>query len=173
MTVPTAQAEWALGRLTARYREHRSAAGQRTTRGRHLDALHGTRDANAVVDLVAVAESFAVARWSTFASAAAGMTWAQRRKQWLAYDVDLDACSVSNELDGYIAARNAVQHNLGRLTDFQLGKYKMSNLAALAAAGIELNGDVVVLRGWNVYRCTETCQQFIRWLDVVAPQPHS
>lgn len=141
--------------------------------GRHSDAVACSRDANAVVDLVAVAESFAVARWSTVSSAAAGKTWVERRKQWLKQGADFNACPVSQELDGFIAARNAIQHNLGRLTDLQLGKYKMSILAALAAAGVERNGDAVLLRELDVCRCVQTCQQFIRWLDVAAPQPKS
>jgi hypothetical protein len=139
--------------------------------GRHNSALVATRDANAVVDLVAIAESFAVARWSTVSAAAAGKSWQDRGKQWLQHGVDLNACPTWHKLDGYIAARNAIQHNLGSLTDLQLGKHRASVLVALAAAGIERNGDAVLLRAVDVDRCAHTCQQFIRWLDVAAPLP--
>jgi hypothetical protein len=171
VTVPTAQAEWALSRLMARYREHRSTPVQQMRTGRHNRTVLVTRDANAVVDLVAIAESFAVARWSTVSAAAAGTSWPSRRKQWLEHQVNFDACPIWHELDGYIAARNAIQHNLGRLTDLQLGKYKPSVLAALAAAGIERNGDAVLPRARDVDRCAHTCQHFIEWLDIAAPLP--
>jgi hypothetical protein len=171
VTVPTVHAEWALSRLTARHREHRSAPVQQTRTGRHCSAVLVTRDANAVVDLVAIAESFAVARWSTVSAAPAGKSWQDRRRQWLQHGVDFNACPTWHELDGYIAARNAVQHNLGKLTDLQLGKLKPSVLAALAAAGIERNGDAVLLRAVDVDRCAQTCQQYIHWLDVAAPLP--
>jgi hypothetical protein len=139
--------------------------------GRHYSAVLVTRDANAVVDLVAIAESFAVARWSTVSPAAAGKTWEERRKQWLQRGVDFNACPTWNKVDGYIAARNAIQHNLGRLTNLQLGKHKVTILAALSAAGIQCNGDAVLLRATDVDRCADVCQQFIRWLDLAAPQP--
>jgi hypothetical protein len=168
VTVPTAHAEWALSRLTERHREHRSARVEPLRTGRHVGAVLAARDANAVVDLVAIAESFAVARWSNVSTAAAGKSWQDRRKQWLQHGADFNACPTWHELDGYIAARNAIQHNLGRLTDLQLSKHRQSVLAALAAASIERNGDVVLLRAADVDRCAHTCQQFIRWLDVAA-----
>jgi hypothetical protein len=169
--VPTEQADWALRRLTARTAEYLHTPPIPVASSRHAPERLTTRDANAIVDLVAVAESFCVARLNSIGIGADVNTWDKRSKAWLKRSVDFDGYPGWPLLMGFVEVRNAVQHGLGRLTDRQLGKHKTQILGWLAAAAVRLNGDGIILGPDDVARCDRTCVEFVRWLDTSAPTP--
>ncbi len=172
MTVTTAQAEWSLRRLTSRTAEYLDTAASPAVLGRHLPDRLATRDANALVSLVAVAESFCVARLASVGLTADVGTWKKREAAWLKRSVDLVKDYAGwLALMGFVEARNAIQHGLGTLTDQQLGKYKTETLAALAAAAIRLNGAALIIGTSDIARCDRICTEFVRWLDAAAPTP--
>lgn len=172
MSVPTAQAEWALRRLTSRMADYLESSHMPTPLGRHSPDRLATRDANTLVDLVAVAESFCVARLATVGITADVSTWDKRAKAWLNRSIDLvGACPGWLALMGFVEARNAIQHGLGRLTDRQLGKHTAQSLAFISAAAIRLNGDAIVIGTDDIARCARVCAAFIRCLDAAAPPP--
>jgi hypothetical protein len=172
----TEEAEWALSRLVSRHAEYRqialSGVAGPLMRGRHSAGRFRTRDANALVDFVAIAESFSIGRLIHIRSIAAGdlLTWDMRRKAWAKHaTVDLVSFHGWASLMGFVEARNAIQHGLGRLTHRQLGKYKQEVLDWLDAANLCRNGDVLLLSERDVGRCSEVCNGFIEWLDSTAP----
>jgi hypothetical protein len=172
VTVPTEQAEWALRRLTSRTADYLDLSRHAPTSGRHAAQRLVTRDANALVDLVAVAESFCVARLASVGIAADVNTWDKRAKAWLKRSVDLaQAYPGWGPLLGFVEVRNAIQHGLGRLTDRQLGKRKAQTLTYIAAATVRLNGDAIIVGPDDVARCDRNCASFVRWLDAAAPPP--
>ncbi len=172
MTVATSQAEWAHRRLSSRAAEYHGTAGSHAVLGRHLPDGLATRDANALVDMVAVAESFCVARLASVGLTADVNTWKKREKAWLNLAIDLaNGYSGWPALMGFVEARNAIQHGGGKLTDQQLSRYKVRTLGVFAAAGIRLNGDALILSTNDVVRCDGVCSGFIRWLDAAAPTP--
>lgn len=131
-----------------------------------------TREANAMVDLVAVAESFCVARLATVGFTADVNTWNKRAKAWRTHHIDLaNDCPTWSALMGFVEARNAIQHGMGRLTDRQLGKYKVQTLTFIASAAIRLNGDAIIVGEQDIARCDHVCTEFIRWLDEASPPP--
>jgi len=169
MSVPTAQAEWALRRLTVRTADYLNMTQTPATVGRHLPDRFATRDANALVDLVAAAEAFCVARLATVGITAEVTTWDKRAKAWLKQGVDLVKDYPGwHAFMGFVEVRNAIQHGLGRLTDRQLGKHKQETLRYIASAGIGLNGDAIIIGRDDVIRCDHACSTFIRWLDRAA-----
>ena len=172
MTLPTAQAEWALRRLTSRTADYLDTPGSSANLGRHLPERLATRDANALVDLVAVAESFCVARLASVGLTADVHTWHKRSVAWLKRSVDLAKdCPEWPAFMGFVEARNAIQHGLGKLTDLQLGTRKLQILRFLVAADIRLNGNEILIGPTDVARCDGVCKDFIRWLDARAPAP--
>jgi hypothetical protein len=142
--------------------------------GRHiwfpeLDLRH----ANALVDLVAVAENFSSQRLLDVhpeLDDSQISTWDKRRREWRARsNVDLTSVTPNwNKLMGFVEARNAFQHGLGRLTDMQLGRRRDSILSDLAAAGISLTGDLVRVDDKTVRECHSICDEFIVVLDNAA-----
>jgi hypothetical protein len=137
----------------------------------HSDRL-AIRDVNALVDQVAVAESFCVARLATVGVTADVNTWDKRAKAWLKAAVDLaNSYPGWPAFMGFVEARNAIQHGSGRLTDRQLGKHRTQTLAFIGAAAIRLNGDELIVGTDDVARCDRVCNEFVRWLDAAAPMP--
>jgi hypothetical protein len=175
MNVVSAEAEWALERLVARLAEFLQLARAEATapiRGRHVASHLSTHEVNALVDLVAIAESFSIDRLVRVRYVAQNglQTWVARKNAWtLKASVDLTACPCWKALMGFVEARNAWQHGLGRLTDRQLGKHKQEVLGWLDAAAVRLNGDVLLVSGDDVVRCAGVCRDFIGWLDLAAP----
>ena len=174
----TEEAEWAFSRLVSRHAEYRqierTGVASPLARGRHSAGRFRARDANAIVDFVAIAESFSIGRLVHIRSIAAGdlLRWAQRKKAWSKHvNVDLASFHDWGSLMGFVEARNAIQHGLGRLTDHQLGKYKQEVLGSLDAANLSRNGDVLLFSEQDVARCFEVCGGFIEWLDSTAPKP--
>lgn len=174
----TEEAEWAFSRLVSRHAEYRrielTGFASALTRGRHSTGRFRTRDANAIVDFVAIAESFSIGRLVHIRSIAAGdlLSWAKRKKAWAKHaNVDLARFHDWGSLMGFVEARNAIQHGLGRLTDHQLGNYKQEVFGWLDAANLCRNGDVLLLSEHDVARCSEVCSSFIDWLDSTAPTP--
>ncbi|GAB4062476.1 hypothetical protein GCM10028777_02340 [Angustibacter speluncae] len=164
-------AEAALDRLAARYAEHLHLAGSSLTdRGRHASRPEQTREANAVVDMVAVAEAFSIDRlldsWPSTPPANVG-TWKKRQKAWLDVGADLTGATSWAALMGYVEVRNALQHGLGRLTDQQMGR-RDQTLTRVAASGVDLNGDRVTVRDNDVDRCYCTCRNFVHQADKIA-----
>jgi hypothetical protein len=172
MNVPTAQAEWALRRLTSRTADYLETTRTPVVLGRHSPDRLATRDANALVDLVAVAESFCVARLATVGITADVNTWDKRAKAWRRRSIDVVGYAGWPVLMGFVEARNAIQHGLGKLTDRQLGKHKAQTLTFISAAAIRRNGDAIIIGTSDIARCDSACANFIRWLDTAAPPPN-
>ena len=141
--------------------------------GRRLRQPAQTRNGNALVDLIAVTESFVTARFLDIkpaASAEVVSTWEKRKKAWNnSVQVNLSTFDRWSALMGFVEARNALQHGLGRLTQRQLDKHREQILAQIKAASIHLNGDLLVILADDVDRCGKISADFIAWLDAAAP----
>lgn len=146
--------------------------------GRHLRLQQvGLRHANALVDLVAVAENFATKRLLELhpeVSEYQVSTWEKRRQAWKSSaDIELrDLTPNWRKLIGFVEARNAFQHGLGRLTDMQLSAARRGDvLACLAAANITLIGDTIRIGSRDVRACHGICEEFVLALDNEARTP--
>jgi len=164
-------AEAALDRLAARYDEHLRLSGNSpAAHGRHIRRTGQTREANAVVDMIAVTEAFSIDRlladWPSTAPDTIG-TWRKREKAWLNVGADLTTTPSWLPLMGYVEVRNALQHGLGRLTAQQLER-RNQTLSRVAASGVDLNGDTVTLQADDVDRCYQTCRRFVHDADSAA-----
>lgn len=169
-------AEIALRRLAARAAMHAAGPGRAVGEpGRHLPARELDSDANALVDLVAVTESYFTDRLAEAAPARnQPKSWHDRAKAWrdkAGYNIAADPRWPV--LMGFVQARNALQHGLGRLTDFQLdptllksGEVRRTQvLRDLAACGLVLNGDRVIVLARDVERCLETSRELVLIAD--------
>lgn len=161
----------ALDRLAARYAEHLRLAGPSSVGGgRHVPRPEQTRQANAVVDMIAVAEAFSIDRllagWPSTPPGSIG-TWKKREKAWRDVGVHLTAFTSWFALMGYVEVRNALQHGLGRLTDLQLG-WRDQTLSRIGASGVDLNGDRVTVTDGDVHGCYRTCRGFVLHADEAA-----
>ncbi|MGN9912644.1 hypothetical protein ACTMTJ_34420 [Phytohabitans sp. LJ34] len=173
----TSLGEAALGQLAIRladWRTLRSPMGSVHNRhGRHLRDADVVRHGNALTDLVAVVESFTVARLLNLRPAVSHdqvMRWADRVKMWRQHGgVDLSSYQHWQAFLGFVEVRNALSHGLGRLTDRQLGKFRNEVLGQIAAAGVRLDGDLVLPIPDDVSRCGEIGGDFVRFLDLAAP----
>lgn len=171
---PSDLAESLLGQLAVRAADHRRLAMLYTVTpeagGRHLSRDTQRRHANALVDLVAVAESFSTGgllRFFSPGSVGPPLTWEGRAAAWKNL-AGVDPANFGRwaELMGYVQVRNALQHGLGRLTDLQVhGKKKAQILAWIMACGIDLNGDLLTVTEADVDRCYRVSAAFIRFLD--------
>ena len=164
-------AEVALDRLAARYAEHlRLAQLSSSGGGRHVPRPEQTRQANAVVDMVAIAEAFSIDRllagWPSTPPGSTG-TWKKRENAWRDVGAHLTALTSWVALMGYVEVRNALQHGLGRLTDQQLG-WRDQTLSRIAASGVDVNGDRVTVTDADVHRCYRTCRRFVLQADDAA-----
>lgn len=166
-----------LRRLDARRSEHdqatRSAA--QTVPGRHLLALESHAE-NALVDSIAYTESFCSERLKLIATVDDKdvFNWQGREKAWRKHShLKLsDAGPDWSRLRGYIEIRNAIQHGLGRLTDFQIsGPRRQDTLDWFRATGAYLDGDQIRLTNRDATACFTTCTAFVTWLDTTAPVP--
>ncbi len=170
----TDDGEWALGRLVDRYAEFRTAAALVHSNPDGFPvAPSDTANLNALVDFVAIAESFSVSRLLALdpdLSDSATSGWKSREREWKRF-TDLSDFKDWDALMGYVATRNAIQHGQGRLTTMQLKKFKTEVVAQLDAAKIHRNGDQLVVRAVDVDRSHNTCRDFIAWLDSEAPTP--
>lgn len=161
----------ALDRLAARYAEHlRLVRPSSAASGRHVPRPEQTRQANAVVDMVAIAEAFSIDRlhasWPSTPPPSTS-TWTKREKAWRDVGADLAASTSWLALMGYVEVRNALQHGLGRLTDQQLGR-RDQTLSRIAASGVDLNGDRVTVTDGDVHGCYRTCRTFVLHADDAA-----
>ena len=164
-------ADAALDRLAARHAEHLRLSGPSPAdHGRHVPRHEQTREANGVVDMVAVAEAFSIDRllesWPTTPSASTGI-WKRREKAWRDVGADLTVKTSWLPLMGYVEVRNAIQHGLGRLTAQQLDRREQT-LSRIAASGVDLNGDRVTVTDDDVNRCYRTCHRFVHQADGAA-----
>lgn len=166
-------AEVALGRLAARAADHWRLAPYETESrrrdGRHLPLREQNEQANALVDLVAVAEAFSVDRLLVGCPDLKPERlggWHSRKKAWLTQlKVDLTTFPGWIKLMGFVDIRNALQHGLGRLTEQQLTTYRTQTLLQIAASGVNLNGDRLTVLAEDVDRCYFTCRDFVRFAD--------
>jgi len=172
----TAHAEAALAQIASRVVDHRqlmrldNAANPARRRLRQpLQARH----VNALVDLVAVAESFASGRLLELRPAVSPddvSTWQKRKSAWGKHgSVDITAYKAWSALMGFVEVRNALQHGLGRLTERQLGKHRNEILAQIRASSVHLDGDLLVVLADDVAQCGKVCAGFVQWLDAAAP----
>lgn len=143
------------------------------TPGRHLlGRVAHLQNHNALVDIVAGAESFATARLRSvrpMVTEAEIRTWESRKDAWKKHaQVSLDKCPSWQALIGFVEVRNSIQHGLGRITEFQFRR-RAQVLAAIKACGVVLDGDTVRLSSRDVQRCARDCVMFVSWLDNVAP----
>ncbi len=172
----TDDGEWALGRLVDRYAEFRTAAAlvQNNPEGL-LRPPSDTANLNALVDFVAIAESFSLSRLLAIApdlSESTTRSWKNRESEWQRIgSTDLSEFQDWDALMGFVATRNAIQHGQGRLTTLQLKRFKTEVIAQLDAAKIHCDGDQLVVRVVDVDRSQKTCRNFIAWLDSEAPTP--
>lgn len=164
-------AEAALDRLASRYAEHLRLAGSSPViSGRHAPRPEQTRQANAIVDMVAIAEAFSIDRlvagWPDTPTATTA-TWMKREKAWRKVGADLTSTKSWLALMGYVEVRNALQHGLGRLTGQQLGR-RDQTLTRIAASGVDLNGDRVTVEDRDIDLCYRTCRLFVHEADDAA-----
>lgn len=175
----TAAGEESIGWLTRRLDDFEAAStflASRPWPGRH-QAGRSERNirANALVDLVAIAENFSVHRLRGIDRTLSEdriSNWIKRKAEWKSHGVDFDSDlgTLWMAMSGYIEARNAIQHGLGELTDMQLGKKRRTDvLRGLRACGVMVDGGEVLLVGDDVRRCAESCARFILELDNRAP----
>ena len=174
----TTEGEWALGRLVDRYSEFRTAKARRQGDGEQSPTLRpDTANVNALVDFVAIAESFSVSRLLAIApniSDGALSSWDKRNREWRRVgSTELSRFTEWDALLGFVDARNAIQHGLGRLTAMQLGRFKDQVIAQLQRAQIRRDGDQLLVRAVDVDQCFKVCRDFIAWLDSQAPMPPS
>jgi hypothetical protein len=143
------------------------------TTGRHLLGRFGhLQNQNALVDIVAGAESFATTRLRILRPMVTETeirTWESRKRAWSKHaQVSLEKCPSWQALIGFVEVRNSIQHGLGRITEFQFRR-RAEVLAAIKASGVVLDGDTVRLNSGDVRRCASDCMMFVSWLDNIAP----
>lgn len=144
------------------------------TVGRHLRYdLVSWRAGNALVDMVSVAEVFTTSLLLSLNEAIGAdelSTWPKRKSGWVKHaGVKLEELDGWARLQGFIQARNAIQHGLGRLTDQQLKDGRRPDtLAQLEAASIPLMGDRVLIDEDVVSHCHRIAERFIMSLDEAA-----
>lgn len=172
---PSYLGEIALRRLAARAASHDSGHDHApgSGPGRHLPPRELGRHINALVDLVAIAELYFSDRLAEAVPALATQptTWRTRAVAWRdKAGVDLSAHPSWPAFMGFVEARNALQHGLGRLTDMQLdpkvpkkgGEPRRTQvLRQIAASGLHLNGDRVTVLGRDVERCGVVCRELL------------
>lgn len=176
MNLVTVEAEQAFERLVARLAEYRTLANAvaRRTGGRHAANQRPIHNANALVDLAAIAEAFCVRRLIVASNVGPEelATWKARQKAWKQKaNLDLATFQSWKPLMGFVEARNAIQHGQGRLTERQLDTHKQTALGWLDAAAIQRNGDVLLISTDDIDHCAQVCRDFIGWLDTAAPAP--
>jgi hypothetical protein len=175
----TALGEAALAQLATRCADYRTllrlSAGTRDEqRGRHLTDGFAGRHGNALTDLVAVVEHFSVVRLlnlrPTVTPEQVGQ-WKGRVAAWKQHGgVDLATFPDWQAFMGFVQVRNALAHGLGRLTEWQLAKHRTEVLKQVAAAGVPLYGDLVLVTTRDVHRCARTSEELVRFVDLTAPQ---
>lgn len=176
----TLLAESSLSNMTSRMVEfHTPLTGGRMTTapGRH-DATVANRSqrlSNVIVDLVAEVESFTSTRLLQSVAELGEndvFSWVKRKSAWLKHGgADFDKLGKSwQTVEGFIEARNALQHGLGELTAFQLSpQHRRRVLNAIRNSSVWLDGSTVVLRQSDPERCAEASLEFVSALDCIGP----
>jgi hypothetical protein len=99
------------------------------------------------------------------------MNWIGRIKMWKKHGgVDLAVFPEMQTVLGFAEVRNALEHGLGRLTERQLGEHRDQVLTQIAAAGVRLDGDLVLVTPDDVSRCGNVGERFVHFLDLNAPR---
>lgn len=178
----TTWGEASLTHLSSRFADHlylndlSVSDGGNMLRGRHRTHDPAfVRCGNTLVDLVAVTEDFASTRLLALhptMNPGEVMSWEKRKGAWKSRaSIDLTQLTGWAPLYGFVEARNALQHGLGRLTTFQLERHRDAVLKGLKDAQIVLMGDRVCIDADAVQRSLHTCEQFIISLDRAGPLP--
>jgi hypothetical protein len=175
--VRTAFAEASLTQIVTRVSDYRKLISldfQTDPRRRpRLQRPTDLRSANAIVDLMAIAESFTSARLLDLRQHVTPdnvSTWKKRETAWSNHGgVNLSNSPNWHALLGFVEVRNGLQHGLGKLTDRQLGNYRNETLKYISAANVYLNGGQIILVKENVANCEHICTDFVKWLDFEAP----
>jgi hypothetical protein len=108
------------------------------------------------------------AQWRTHVANVEG-SWVRRRDAWVAaFGVRFIDSPDHAPLMGYVQARNAFTHGMGKLTDFQVS-IGQTVLDDLAAAGIALSDRSVLPTELSVVWCTHTARDFALFVDLSAP----
>ena len=149
-----------------RYRD-----GQRESIGptfRHSGGSQRSDLANSICDLVSIVEAFVTARYEERfpePPIRSLSNWKNRESAWdEKLGSRLNSVAEWRILRGFVEVRNAIQHGSGRLTDQQLGKYKVEILKRIGSAEVRLNGPMVVLLPEDLDRCHGACAGVVRHL---------
>ena len=146
--------------------------------GRHISTSpESIGPEHAIVDIVGSVEHFCSGRLLALDSGVTDTqisTWAKRQREWKRrYKIDFQDRKVFSTwpiVEGYIEARNAIQHGLGRLTGQQLSsRRRPDTLKRLASTMIDLHGTRVVLNQRCVHECKSSSEAFVVALDRAAP----
>lgn len=168
-------AEIAIRRLALRTADLRNADHAPFGGGRHLPTPEFNDHTSMLVDLVAITEAYFGDRLEqAFPSLSRPDTWRSRTNAWrVRAGVDIAADPRWPAFIGFVEARNALQHGLGRLTEKQLNPIGKSGreprrtevLRALAASGLTLDGDRLIVTRSDVKRCAAHCRELIMTAD--------
>ncbi|GAA4638200.1 hypothetical protein GCM10023196_094980 [Actinoallomurus vinaceus] len=170
--------EAALTQIAMRTLDHKLLTAHDNTAdgtfGRHVILHNQLRHENALIDLVAIAENFTSRRLLELRPSLDDgdvFNWEKRRKAWDKH-AGVDITKITSDwgrLLGFIEARNALQHGLGRLTERQLiSSHRDKIFASLKAAEIKLTGDRVYIDNESVSNCRRVCGNFVIALDNAA-----
>ena len=95
--------------------------------------------------------------------------WSERKDCFKTYHgFSLTDSSAWQDIDGAIEVRNSIAHGLGRLTRRQTSG---SAKAKIAACGVALRDDELVISQAALGRCLAACVQFVQDLDAKLPRP--
>lgn len=155
-----------------------------------LEASTDTPAQDSLMRLVGFAEHFAtgslletihrlqpLAAWSSQrlarATRDAAGSWERRREVWMQLRVDLASFPGDAALRGFVEARNAVAHGLGRLTWLQTRTVaaQRTTTEMLKAADLRVVDSRVGLLPRDVESCGRTVKAFVTWLDAQAYLP--
>jgi hypothetical protein len=153
----------------------------RFTPGRHIAEVLERRHQSTLSGVVSCVEVYATDLLQDLQPAISEQevsTWREREKAWRQHlHLTLADLQIWPALCGFVAARNAIQHGLGALTNMQLGisadkprnyNYREDTLSVLRAAKMRLDADRVIVGADDVGRCISTANAFVRELDAQA-----
>jgi hypothetical protein len=98
-------------------------------------------------------------------------SWPKQETAWAARaNVTLTNLPAYQPFRGFNEVRNAVMHGRGSLTPLQLIPARVGDVRLrLAAAGVRVLRDRLVVDQEDLDRCADVCAEFVQQLDGVAP----
>ena len=97
-------------------------------------------------------------------------SWERLRALYTLTGLRLSAAPMDQAVLGYVEARNAIAHGLGRLTPKQL-RNRDRAVSLLRQAGIRTDSDRLVIGVATVEHCATTIADWITWIDERANIP--